>query len=171
MSEQHDAHDTPIKTPKQLIIVILAAFIIPIITIVLLVQYVAHHEQTGAGSKAMTPEAVAERIKPVASVDIKDPNAAVVLKSGEEVFKAVCTACHTPGAAGAPKLGDKAAWAPRLSKGLDALLQSALNGKNAMSPQRGVAEDLEIARAIVYMANNSGGNLKEPAVKGQAATK
>lgn len=171
MSEQHDTHDTPIKTPKQLIAVVLAAFIVPIIAIVLLTQYVSHNDQTGVGSNAMAPEAVAERIKPIASVDIKDPNAAVVLKTGEEVFKAACTACHTPGAAGAPKFGDKAAWAPRLSKGLDGLLQSALNGKGAMSPQRGVAEDVEIARAIVYMVNNSGGNLKEPAVKAPAATK
>ncbi len=165
MSDNHDDHDTPIKTPKQLIIVVLAAFIVPIIAIVLLVQYVAHDNKTGAGSNAMSEQAIAERIKPVANPVIIDPNAAVVLKSGEEIFKTACVGCHGAGLMGAPKVGDKAAWAPRLGKGLDALLKSALNGKGAMPAQRGAAEDMEIARAIAYMGNLSGGSLKEPAVK------
>ncbi len=166
MSDHHDDHDTPIKTPKQLIIVVLAAFIVPIIAIVLLVQYVAHDNKTGAGSNAMSAQAVAERIKPVADPVIKDPNAAVVLKSGEEVFKGSCVGCHGAGLLGAPKVGDKAAWGPRIGQGLDTLLKHALNGTaKGMPPQKGVFEDAEIARAIVYMANQSGGSLKEPAAK------
>jgi cytochrome c5 len=79
------------------------------------------------------------------------------------VFKAQCTACHTSGAAGAPKVGDTAAWAPRLKTGYDALLNSALKGKGAMGAQGGGdLESLEIGRAVVYMANASGGKLDEP---------
>lgn len=162
MNTEHDDHDTPIKTPKQLIIVVLAAFLVPIISIVLLVQYVTHNDKSAPGSNALSAKAIEERIKPVAMVKAKDPNAVVTLKTGEEIFKAICTACHTSGVAGAPKMGDKAAWAPRLTKGLDGLLQSALNGKGAMPPQRNVAEEIEIARAIAYMANQSGGSFKEP---------
>ncbi|TAK91567.1 MAG: cytochrome c5 family protein [Burkholderiaceae bacterium] len=164
---EHDDHDheTPIKTPKQLIIVVLAAFVVPIIAIVLLVQYVAHNEKTGAGSDAMTEQAIAERIKPVANPVIKDPNAAVVLKSGEEVFKTTCTGCHSAGLMGAPKVGDKAAWGPRIGQGLDTLFKHALDGYKQMPAQKGAFEDAEIRSAIVYMANQSGGSLKEPAAK------
>ena len=81
------------------------------------------------------------------AVEIRDANRA--LKSGEEVFKAQCTACHTPGAAGAPKVGDAAAWGPRISSGFDALVQSALKGKGAMPAQSGGDfDDIEIARAV-----------------------
>lgn len=47
---------------------------------------------------------------------------------GQATYKSVCMSCHLSGAAGAPKLGDKAAWAPRIAKGMDALLQSSIKG-------------------------------------------
>jgi cytochrome c5 len=92
-------------------------------------------------------------------------------KSGEQVFKSVCTACHTAGVAGAPKVGDKAAWAPRIKQGLAGLLASATKGKGAMPPKGGDASlsDDEITRAIVYMANQSGAKFKEPAAPKTAA--
>jgi cytochrome c5 len=75
------------------------------------------------------------------------------------------------GAAGAPKLGDATAWAPRLKTGYDALLNSALKGKGAMAAQGGGDfSDLEIARAVVYMANQSGGKLAEPKAPAAAAS-
>jgi cytochrome c5 len=65
--------------------------------------------------------------------------------------------------AGAPKFGDAAAWAPRVKTGYDALLNSALKGKNAMGAQGGGEfSDFEVGRAVVYMANNGGGKLDEP---------
>ena len=84
-------------------------------------------------------------------------------KTGEEVYKAQCSACHAVGAAGAPKVGDAGAWAARIKTGYDALLNSALKGKGAMAAQGGGDfEDIEIGRAVVYMANGSGGKLAEP---------
>jgi cytochrome c5 len=85
------------------------------------------------------------------------------LKSGEEVFKAQCAACHAAGVAGAPKVGDAGAWGARIKSGYEALLTSALKGKGAMGAQGGGDfEDAEIGRAVVYMANASGGKLAEP---------
>ncbi|RYY56449.1 MAG: cytochrome c5 family protein, partial [Comamonadaceae bacterium] len=76
---------------------------------------------------------------------------------------AQCTACHTPGAAGAPKVGDAPAWAARIQTGLDALVQSALKGKGAMPPQiGGDFNEVEIARAVAFMANSAGAKFAEP---------
>jgi cytochrome c5 len=86
------------------------------------------------------------------------------MKSGEDVFKGQCAACHATGAAGAPKFGDSAAWGPRIKTGYPALLNSALKGKNVMPAQAGGEhEDLEIGRAVVYMANAAGAKFAEPA--------
>ena len=120
------------------------------------------------GRPAVDDEAVAARIQPVAKIELAAPAAAGVKasRSGEEIVKGACFACHGTGAAGAPKIGDKAAWAPRIAKGLDGLLKSATAGKNAMPPKGGSdASDLELARAIVTMANQSGASFKEPADK------
>jgi len=112
-------------------------------------------------------EAVSQRILPVAQVSIAAASGgAGVERTGEQLYQAACMACHATGAAGAPKLGDNAAWAPRLKQGLSGLLKSALNGKNAMPPKGGSdATETELAHAIVYMANKSGGSLKEPETK------
>jgi cytochrome c5 len=113
-------------------------------------------------------EAANKRIAPVARVEMSAPaaGAAAGSRSGEQIYKAVCGACHEAGVAGAPKLGDSAAWAPRIKTGLDGMLKVAIAGKNGMPP-RGAsdANDAELARTIVYMANKSGGSLKEPAAK------
>ena len=98
------------------------------------------------------------------TIEIKDANRA--LKSGEEVFKAQCTTCHTAGVAGAPKLGDAAAWGVRIATGYEALLNSALKGKNAMGAQGGGDfDDVEIGKAVVYMANAAGAKFAEPVAK------
>jgi cytochrome c5 len=84
-------------------------------------------------------------------------------KSGEQVFNAQCGACHANGALGAPKVGDKAAWGPRVAKGFAVLWNSALHGKNAMPAQGGgQLNDLEVARGVVYMANAGGAKFPEP---------
>ena len=112
-------------------------------------------------------ESANKRIAPVARVALAAPAAAAGgERSGEQIYKAVCGGCHEAGVAGAPKLGDNAAWAARIKTGLDGMMKVAIAGKNGMPP-RGAsdANDAELARAIVFMANKSGGNLKEPAAK------
>ncbi|KAF1032674.1 cytochrome c5 family protein [Burkholderia sp. Ac-20384] len=160
-------HESPVKTPGQLIAVIIASFAIPIILIVLFANYANHAFRYGAGTDALSDEQVAARVAPLAKVDVKDANAPRTYKTGEEVYKAVCVTCHGTGAAGAPKFGNKDDWAPRISQGFDTLLKTALAGKGAMPPRGGTSpddvSDYEIARAIVYMANNDGANFPEPA--------
>jgi len=157
------SHDGPIRTPKQLILAILWAHILPIGGILMLVAYVVSQVRPPAGSDALTPQAIAQRLQPVGRVEVRDVSDSAALKTGEQAFAAQCTACHSAGVAGAPKLGDASAWAPRISQGYDALLHSALGGKGAMPPQGGGdLSDLEIGRAVVYMANKAGASFPEP---------
>ena len=174
MSDAHADHDLPhegpIKTPKQLVWAIVAAFVVPIIAIIVLVNYVVADKMPAAGSTALTPEAVAQRLQPVGRVEIKDASDVATLKTGEQVYAAQCVACHGSGAAGAPKLGDAAAWGPRVKSTYEALLTSALKGKGAMAAQGGGDfSDVEIGRAVVYMANQGGGKFDEPKVAAAVA--
>jgi cytochrome c5 len=174
MSDAHDEHESAIKTPKQLIVAVLAGFIVPILIIVLLVKYVSSNNTVGAGSNAQTPEAIAARISPVANAGftLLDANAPKVLQAGEAVYKAACVACHGTGAAGAPKLGDAAGWGPRIAQGYDTVLKHAIEGIRGMPAKGGNADldDVEVARAVVHMVNASGGKFKEPEVKAAAST-
>ena len=157
-------HSSFIKTPQQLIVVVLLAFLVPIIGILLLVSLVLN--RPSADPAALTPEAVTARIQPVGRVEFgAAAGAAAGPRTGEEIVKSACLACHQAGVANAPKIGDNAAWAPRLKTGLNGMLAVAVKGKGAMPPRGGVADlsDYELARAIVYMANQSGAKLKEPA--------
>jgi cytochrome c5 len=166
-----EAHEGPVKTVKQLIAAVFFAFVIPIVVIVLLVSYVGSSNQPAAGSDGQTPEAIARRIQPLAGVEVKDASDVASLKSGEQVFAAQCTACHTAGVAGAPKIGDAAAWGPRIAQGFATLLNSALKGKGAMGPQGGGDfSDFEIGRAVVFMANKGGAKFEEPKAPGAAAS-
>ena len=170
-SQAHDAHEGPIKTTKQLIWAVVAAFLVPIFLIVLLINYVAIGTKPAAGSDGLSAEAVALRIQPIGHVEIRDASDIASLKTGEQVYQAVCGACHTGGVAGAPKLGDAGAWGPRLASGYETLLNSALKGKGAMGAQGGGDySDFEIARAVVYLANQGGGNLAEPKAPAAAAS-
>lgn len=173
MSDAHNEHESAIKTPKQLIVAVVAGFLVPILIIVLLVKYVASDNVVGAGSSSQSPEAVATRIAPVANEGFTfvDANAPKVLQSGEAVYQLACVACHGSGAAGAPKLGDAAAWAPRIAQGYDTVVKHAIEGFKGTMPAKGGNPDLdniEVARAVVHMANASGGKFKEPEVKAAA---
>lgn len=167
-------HESPVKTPGQLIAVVIASFAIPIALIVLFASYANHAFRSGAGTDALSDQQVAARIAPIAQVEVKDANAPRTYKTGEEVYKAVCVTCHGTGAAGAPKFGNKDDWAPRIAQGYDTLLKTALSGKGAMPPRGGTnpddVSDYEIARAIVYMTNNAGANFAEPAAPAANAT-
>ena len=163
------SHDSFIKTPQQLVVVVLLAFLVPIIGIILLVQLVTGSRH--ADPSALKPEAVAQRIQPVGRVEFgAGGGAAAGARSGEEIVKAVCATCHQAGLANAPKLGDKAAWAPHIKHGLGQLTASAIKGKGAMPPRGGDASltDDEVARAVAFMANQAGAKFKEPAPKAPA---
>lgn len=165
-------HSGPIKTPKQLLLTVIFAFVVPVFVIIGLVAYVVSENKpsgsTEAESRALggitaqdLDRGVAQRISKVGTVEIRDANRP--LKSGEEVFKAQCSTCHATGAAGSPKFGDAAAWGPRIKQGFDALVQSALHGKGAMPAQGGGDfDDVEVARGVAYMANAGGAKFAEP---------
>lgn len=116
-----------------------------------------------AAADALTDE-VAERIKPVGNVCVQgeDCGAATVAtaaaavseaRSGEAVYNTACTACHSTGAGGAPKLGDVAAWAERIAQGNESLYNNAINGLNAM-PAKGLCMDCseeEIKLSVDYL--------------------
>jgi cytochrome c5 len=162
-------HGNLIKSPKQLIIMVFASFFVPLIIILLLMVFVNNGKR---GDSSATTE---QLIKPVAQLNFKDASAPKELQTGEQVYKAVCSSCHATGAAGAPKFGDAGAWAPRIAKGYDSLMTSVLKGKGAM-PARGGSSpadisDYELGRAVVYMANGSGGKLPEPKAPAEPAAK
>ena len=162
-------HNGPIKNPKQLLLAVAYSFILPVFIIIGLVYFVTSGNKPAAGS--VDPErATAERIQKIGMVTIRSANRE--LRSGEEVYKAVCSACHLAGAIGSPKFGDAAAWAPRIKTGFAALLNSAMKGKNAMPAQGGGDQaDLEVARAVVYMANAGGAKFEEPKAPAGAPAK
>lgn len=165
-SGHEEPHTGPIKTPKQLLLAVSFSFVVPVFLIIGLVYFVTSANKPQAGAVNLE-QAVTARIQKVGSVTIRD--ASRTLKSGEQVFAAQCSACHAAGLAGAPKMGDSAAWAPRVKTGLDALLASALKGKNAMAAQGGGNfSDVEIARAVVFMANGSGAKFAEPTIPATA---
>ncbi len=176
MSNQHEEdHTGPVKTPKQMLQLVFFSFVLPIFMIIGLVYYVVNDAKPagvsatadksqmalGGLTDSERTKALEVRIQKVGKVEIRDADRP--LKAGEEVYKAQCLVCHGAGVAGAPKLGDTAAWGARIATGYEALLNSALKGKGAMGAQGGGDfEDTEIGRAVVYMANAAGGKFAEP---------
>ena len=123
----HPAHSEPNFMPLIVGTIVLVAIIIVLAYLVV-----------GARAKPEDPALASARIKPVASVEVAAAGAAEAgARTGEQLFQSACVACHSTGAAGAPKVGDKAAWAPRIAQGLKGLLASATKGKNAMPPKGG----------------------------------
>lgn len=173
-----EEHSSAIKTPKQLITVLLLAIVFPIAIVVLLAQYATGGISVDKNDPALTDESVAKRLKPVgelvlasdlppvdanSGVDQTAPAAIapVAAASGADkiqaIYSASCAACHISGAAGAPKQGDKAAWAPRLKNGNAALYASAIKGKNAMPAKGGNASlsDDDVKAVVDYMVSQA----------------
>lgn len=158
--DQHEDHTGPVKNAKQMLLLSLASFVLPIFIIIGLVYYVTLADKPAAGA-VNTERATELRIQKVGSVEIRDANRP--LKSGAEVYKVQCAACHDAGLAGAPKFEDVAGWTNRLGQGLNGLVSAALNGKGAMGAQAGGDfNDTEIARAVVYLTNSAGSQFDEP---------
>jgi cytochrome c5 len=166
MSDAHNEHQSFIRTPKQLVIAVAGFFLVIVIGIILLVIFATNKPLGGAGSESQSAQAVASRVRPVAEEGFafKDVNAPKVLQSGQAVYSATCVACHGSGAAGAPKVGDTGSWGARIAQGYDTLVQHAVHGIRAMPAKGGNPDldDIEIARAVVYMTNQSGAKFKEP---------
>ena len=154
-----------IKTRKQLVVVVVLAFAIPIALIVSLSQLVTGVKPPGS---AEADSQLLSRIKPFGEVTIADASSPKGNLGGEQVYQSVCKTCHEPGIAGAPKVGDKAAWAVPIKRGYETLVQHAIagfqEGGKVMPPKGGNPDlaDIEVQRAVVYMTNRSGANFKEP---------
>ena len=173
MTQSQNPH-TPANEQEQLSetsanIITLAALVIvsAVVGLLYFLAQVVSSNTASASSSAQTEEQIVERLRPVAGFEMgatsKGP------KTGEEVFNSLCTACHAAGVAGAPKMGDAGAWGPRIAQGEATLFKHALEGftgKTGTMPAKGgnpALSDLEIQRAVVFMANKSGGSLAEPA--------
>jgi len=166
MSEHHSM---PKTTVTQFLLAVVGGLVPVLIVAVLITGHVMHYvAKYGAPDAEKDGAAVAERIKPVAEIATAEGGAAAAGgKSGEEVVKAVCSACHATGALNAPKIGSKGDWGPRISQGYDTLVKHAISGIRAM-PAKGGAADLsddEVAGAVAFMANQSGANFKAPEPK------
>ena len=181
-SHHHDPIEDNIEThPVKLAIGVAVGAIALVIAIILVVQFAvgSYGSRPLKDDPSMSAEAVAKRIAPVARVEI-DPNApaapapaaaapaaampavaipaapakvASAAGSGKATYDSVCAVCHGAGVAGAPKFGDKAAWAPRIKTGKDALYASSLKGKGAMPPKGGntTLSDDAVKAAVDYM--------------------
>ena len=160
-----DQHSSPIKTPKQLVIVVVLAFVVPITLIVLITQLV-----TGRPHDSGDDTAVLARIAPVGTVQVAAPSAPKGSLTGEQVFQQTCKTCHEAGLAGAHKVGDKAAWANVVKQGDKLSFQHAIAGIRAMPPRGGNPEltDEEVQRGVVFMVNQAGANWKAPPVNSAA---
>lgn len=172
-ANENQAHDSFIKTPRQLVVVVVLSFVVPIILVVLLSQLASSGQVYDRNSLAMSAEAIAKRIGPVADAGVEAGSAGgSAAKSGEEIYKTVCTACHATGVLKAPKLGNRRDWAPRYAHGQKALVLTAIKGAGAMPPRGGAAglSDAEVERAVIYMANAAGAKFREPAAAASAAS-
>jgi cytochrome c5 len=165
MSEVHvEDHSSAIQTPQQLITVVLLAFLVPIALIVMIVQIVTGGIRVD--QRAMSEDAVAHRLKPVGEVALgqavpapgaSSSEAMATPSDGSKVYQTVCVACHGSGVMGAPKLGDKAAWKPRLAQGLSTLQEHAVQGIRTMPPKGASPSlsDSDVRAAVDYMVSQS----------------
>jgi cytochrome c5 len=171
MSEHqpHDEHTSFIKTPKQLLVVVILAFLIPIVLISIIASLATHSVDPSA--KVASDEAIAKRLKPVGQVVIAEGSDTPGQRTGKQVVEAVCSACHATGALNAPKMGDTAAWAALIKEGHQHLTENAIKGIRQMPPKGGNPQltDDEVARAVAFMANQAGASFKEPPVQAAPA--
>jgi cytochrome c5 len=146
MAEQHSSKSIMWAT------IIVAALLIAVIY-----PLTANKGGSTANSSSAADEADI-RIQPVAKFELAKAEAPAASgpRDGATIYNTVCGACHNTGAAGAPKIDDKAAWAPRLAQGKDALIKSVTNGKNAMPPKGGATlSDDEIKGVVAYVMSKA----------------
>ncbi len=159
-------HEFPPTPVSQVVVAILGGIFAPTLVIVLIAKLFMTVETTHVPEDPkLAATQIEERIKPVAQVAVAAVETGLhVNKSGEEVVKGVCSACHAAGVLGSPKIGDKSAWGPRIAQGYETLVKHAIVGIRSMPARGGNAEltDAEVAGAVAYMANQSGASFKAP---------
>ncbi len=159
------SHDKQVITSMSIVTGILA---FTAIVFYLVASSVTDDMKESDGSVARMEEKVAKNIMPVGQVHVGEvpveavPAAAETVaagpRSGQDVYNASCLACHSTGVAGAPKVGDKAAWSGRAANGLDSLVANATNGINAMPPMGtcGACSADELKAAVEFMLEKTG---------------
>jgi len=159
-------HPSPIKNVRQLLVVVVLAFLLPIALSVTVAQFFIRGSDL-SNSPAMSDAEVAKRMQPAGTVALSDAGApkiepggaaAAAERSGEQIVQAQCMKCHQTGEGGAPKIGERAAWIPRVKKGLDPVVRAAIGGHDSMPARGGRADltDTEFRNAIVYMFQAGG---------------
>lgn len=145
MAEQHSSRG-----------IMIATIVVAVVLMAVVVPFSIKGDKPADSSNS---EDVAARIQPVARFELQKaaPPAAGGAKDGATVYGSVCSACHDSGAAGAPKAGDKAAWAPRIAQGNETLYKNALAGKGAMPPKGGAANlpEAEVKAAVDFLVGKS----------------
>ncbi len=168
---QQDVHKT---STFSVVFAVLGGILVPMILIALIAKFfIAGSLGTAEATPAPKAEVakIEENIKPVAAVEVASSSAPQAEKGGEEVVKGVCAMCHGTGLMGSPKIGDKAAWEPRIKQGYETLVKHAVEGIRSM-PARGgnpALTDNEVAAAVAYMANQAGADFKATAAAPAAA--
>jgi cytochrome c5 len=177
---EEEGHSSAIKTPEQMITVLIAAFVFPIAIVALLAKLATGNVSIDENNPAFSAQAIAKRLKPegtlVIASDVAQPDEKIsdstsqgsgaapvpIASAGgadatKTIYGSSCAACHDSGAAGAPKLGDKAAWTARIKAGKESLYNSALKGKNAMPPKGGNASlsDDDVKQVVDYMVTQA----------------
>jgi cytochrome c5 len=132
-----------------------ATIIVAVVLIAIIYPLTDRNYKSAADSSSAGSDQADLRIQPVAKFELAkaEPAAAAGPKDGATIYNSVCGACHNSGAAGAPKLDDKGAWAPRVATGKEALYKSVIGGKGAMPAKGGAADlsDAEIKGAVDYV--------------------
>ncbi|CAG0931070.1 MAG: Cytochrome c6 [Rhodocyclaceae bacterium] len=166
MAEQNEACGGLCASPAVIGLALAAALVVPV------AGFFAARLVGGAPGSDLGEEAALKRIQPMAQVSLAgSAGGTKAARGSEENYKATCAACHDAGVAGAPKTGDKAAWAARIGGGLEKLAASGIKGKGAMPPKGGAdLSDADFTRVVAWLANKSGAGFKEPAApKAEAA--
>ncbi len=143
-----------------------------IIPVVVVCFFLARLHDPRVAPESMSAAAIAQRLQSVAqpigaaAPEVKAAPRVALLK-GQAVYEATCVACHGGGIAGAPKFGDRKAWAARIAQGYAVLVKHAIEGftgKSGMMPPKGGGsyDDVEIARAVAYMGRQAGASFTEP---------
>ncbi len=152
------------KAATNTILAIIGALVLLAISFYFIAAAVTSDGGDDSGPNPRMTAKIQENIKPVGQVNVGAVTAVATAeasaepRSGEAVYNASCLACHSTGVAGAPKVGDKAAWVTRAPKGADGMLSAVINGLNAMPPKGTCAtcSDDELKAAIEYMLKESG---------------
>ena len=162
MADPHANHTQ--STPQEVIISVIAGLLAPLLAIFLVVQLIRgiQEKQVDTDTSETANKAVVERIKPFATLAAQDANSPRVEQSGEQVFTAVCSSCHTPGALGAPKFNSKSDWGPRLGQGFDTLVKHAIEGYKGpdgnMMPAKGgnpSLTDAQVKAAVTWITDQA----------------